>query len=286
MARPDPASLRQAADAVEKAVAATQAAQQKEEAARLARADANTAEANADDAVRGACGTGCNGQPPQPPQPPVTPPIPPSGNGKGKKKGCCCCGIIGIILGALALIFCSVLAFTKASTGSLDEVKESVASAMTAMGLVGKKADEAKATANEARAEAKACAQTCNKKPETKQPTTAKKPQAVKKPQVPKPAPQAAVTPQEPRPAPGLVLLITPGPAVDRHSVSYEDCRLRSDGTARLLTDKKTVLTHGHVIAVESQDSSSPFVRISGEDCDAWRARMTTKLVDKTTGGG
>lgn len=278
MARPSPAALRQAADAVEEAVAATEAAKQKEEQARLARAEADTAEANADDAVKGACGTGCNGQPPQPPV------VTPSGDGKkDKKKGCCCCGIIGIILGALALIFCSVLAFTMVSTGSLEEVRKSVGAVMATAGLAEKKADQALVKAGEAIEASKVCSQVCNKKPEAKRPV-AKKPQA-KKPSAPKPAPLVVVPPQVPQSAPQAAPAPS-APVVDRHSVSYELCRLRSDGTARLLTDRKTVLAYGHVIAVESQDSSSPFVRISGEDCNAWRARMTTKLVDKTTGGG
>ena len=63
-----------------------------------------------------------------------------------------------------------------------------------------------------------------------------------------------------------------------------EVCRLRSDGTARLLSNRSVTLSRDYVIAVEKSDSASPsasvIARSAGEDCNAWRARVDAQLVD------
>ena len=72
------------------------------------------------------------------------------------------------------------------------------------------------------------------------------------------------------------------------YSKDGEICRLRSNGTARLISAPSMVLAHGHVIAISLPDQVSPDARylpkILNEDCDTWRKRVGDKLVDRTDG--
>lgn len=73
------------------------------------------------------------------------------------------------------------------------------------------------------------------------------------------------------------------------HDPGFEICRLRSDGTARLKSNPANVLPRDYVIATDLKDPESPNAALvdkqAGEDCNAWRARVTANLVDKTSGG-
>jgi hypothetical protein len=74
------------------------------------------------------------------------------------------------------------------------------------------------------------------------------------------------------------------------NSPGGEICRLRSDGTARLLSAPSVVLARGYVIATNLPDPESPNAQLlrkaANEDCVTWRKWVGDKLVDKTDGSG
>ena len=85
-----------------------------------------------------------------------------------------------------------------------------------------------------------------------------------------------------------------PPPPEKAHSKGGENtpggeiCRLRSNGTARLLSSPTVVLAHGHVIATNLPDPASPNAQLLSkagkEDCVTWRKWVGDKLVDRTDG--
>lgn len=286
MARPTPESLRLAADATEAAEVARQEALAQEALAVAAKAEADTADTNADAALAaagvngGGAGGGNNRRAS----------ISPFGGGSAIAK---VVAFIALGLAILAIIFSFVLALVKPSEERVagvaavaTEANKTANSAVTQVAAVasqvtGLKSDLATIALDVAKANDKA-------------------EEALKKPcacTVAEPAPAPVVAPKKAKKVPaGIPTVVTPQPPVvvpapalaPMVPTGSEVCRLLSDGTARLISAPKVVLARGTVIAIEMTDSASPQAivigRSSGEDCNMWRARVDKTLTDHTNG--